>query len=128
MKESEKFQLDEIAVARFGFPDIVASLVELVRLASSGDSGGECAARKLLLGLYDGSKYPFDLSELQRLDDEYFEDAMNCIRLRVRHRIEPHEFFINGSAIFKRLTGSGNTCPLCDSDLLDDGTCSAFDH
>lgn len=52
------------------------------------------------MSCYDGSEYPFDVTELTRLDDEFFEDALKIIRLRTRCGHEPHEFFIEGGNLF----------------------------
>lgn len=110
MNESMKFLLDELAVARLGCPDLIASLVAITDLACVNDCGGAVAARKLLLGLYDPRQHLFELTELQRLDGPMFEHAMNCIRLRVEHRIEPHELFAQGSEIFEGLRNTENEC------------------
>ena len=83
---------------------LVASLERLADLAASSDTGGAAAAAQLLLALYNGREYPMDLPELCRLDEDLFEDALKVIRLRIRNRIEPHEFFVDGGALFTFIT------------------------
>ena len=57
----------------------VSRLYGLVR-RHLGTSGGNTAA-KLLLGLYNGHRFPFDLTDLRLLDYENFEAAMTVIRM-----------------------------------------------
>jgi hypothetical protein len=57
-------------------------LYELVK-RHSGTSGGNTAA-KLLLGLYNGQRFPFDLTDLRSLDAGNFEAAMTVIRMDAR--------------------------------------------
>ncbi len=45
-----------------------------------GTSGGNVAA-KLLLGLYNGPRFPFDLTDLRCFDTANFEAAMTVIRM-----------------------------------------------
>lgn len=45
-----------------------------------GTSGGNAAA-KLLLGLYNGRRFPFDLTDLRVFDQTNFEAAMTVIRM-----------------------------------------------
>lgn len=46
----------------------------------SGTSGGNAAA-KLLLGLYNGGRFPFDLTDLRVFDLANFEAAMTVLRM-----------------------------------------------
>ncbi|WP_290906273.1 hypothetical protein [Aquabacterium sp.] len=56
----------------------------------SGTSGGNTAA-KLLLGLYNGLRFPFDLTDLRCFDMVNFEAAMTVIRMDApRCRAEVH--------------------------------------
>lgn len=43
---------------------------------AEGNSGGGKVAADVLLGSYNGHNFPFDLSQLMRLDQSYFSDAM----------------------------------------------------
>lgn len=49
------------------------------------DTGGGSRCAKLLLGLYNGSRFPFDLTDLRSLDTELFEAAMVVLRMDARH-------------------------------------------
>lgn len=48
-----------------------------------GTSGSNTCA-KLLLGLYNGQRFPFDLTDLRSLDASLFEAAMTVIRMDAR--------------------------------------------
>lgn len=64
--------------------------------------GRVCAA--LLLGLYNGYRFPFDLTDLRLMPVDLFEDAMLVIRLDARRtRQEVHHYFDNGGARFEEL-------------------------
>lgn len=59
--------------------DAALRLYHLVK-RNPGTSGGNAAA-KLLLGLYNGTRFPFDLTDLRVLDNDNFEDAMTVLRM-----------------------------------------------
>ncbi|KQW02797.1 hypothetical protein [Rhizobacter sp. Root1221] len=82
----------------------VEALQRLYGEAASGemDSGGVCA--RLLLGLYNGDRFPFDLTDLRMLPVGLFEDAMALIRMDARlTRQEVHNYFANGGRKFEDL-------------------------
>lgn len=56
------------------------ALLRLWQLAQ-GDHGGSNVAAKLLLGLYNGQRFPFDLTELRRLDGYYMSCVLNVLAL-----------------------------------------------
>ncbi|MFZ4286608.1 DUF7673 family protein [Variovorax sp. HJSM1_2] len=49
-----------------------------------GTSGSRYAA-KFLLGLYNGRRFPFDLTDLRAVDTAIFEAAMVVLRMDARH-------------------------------------------
>lgn len=64
------------------------------------EKGSVCA--RLLLGLYNGSRFPFDLTDLRLLPTELFEDAIQLIRMDARlTRQEVHRYFLQGSKKFE---------------------------
>lgn len=57
-----------------------------------GTSGARAAAG-VLLGLYNGTRFPFDLTDLRVLDSDNLYDAMQVIFQDARHcRMEVHEW------------------------------------
>ncbi|MBE0437246.1 MAG: hypothetical protein IBX56_15750 [Methylomicrobium sp.] len=85
---------------------LTAGLPALKRLAeiAKRDTGQAVTVRRLLLGLYNGSRWPFDLVTLRGLDRDLFEDCMTVIRLDARATLkEIHQYFADGSTLFRSL-------------------------
>lgn len=83
-----------------------AGLPALKRLAeiAKRDTGQAVTVRRLLLGLYNGSRWPFDLVTLRGLDRDLFEDCLNVVRLDARATLrEIHQYFTDGGALFRNL-------------------------
>jgi len=59
----------------------IHALIDLWNLPQQhpGTSGAEAAA-KLLLGLYNGKRFPFDLTDLRSFDDNNLDAALTVIR------------------------------------------------
>jgi hypothetical protein len=69
---------------------------------SDTTEGAVCA--RLLLGLYNGQRFPFDLTDLRVLPAAEFADAMRVIAMDARlTRQEVHEYFQAGSRKFEDL-------------------------
>lgn len=49
-----------------------------------GDTGGGTRCAKLLLGLYNGPRFPFDLTDLRALDDRLYVSAMEVLDMDAR--------------------------------------------
>jgi len=59
---------------------------------------------RFLLGLYNGDRFPFDLTDLRRLDDPIFEDCMHVLRMDARAcEREVHRYFEDGRERFERM-------------------------
>lgn len=67
----------------------LVALDELYQLAM-GDHGGSNVAAKFLLGLYNGTRFPFDLTEFRRLDQHYMECALRVLAMDWRPQLEVH--------------------------------------
>jgi hypothetical protein len=85
-----------------------AALHRLYSVACRDSGQCRCIAR-FLLGLYNGQRFPFALTELRGLDDALFEDCMAVLRMdaRVTAR-EIHEYFDNGGRKFEQLAKDWN--------------------
>jgi hypothetical protein len=71
-------------------------------VTDSMEHGRVCA--KLLLGLYNGLRFPFDLSGLRTLPHELLRDAMTVIEFdATAARREIHTYFADGSSRFEEL-------------------------
>ena len=76
----------------------------LQRLAgvAQNDTGQAITVRHLLLGLYNGHRFPFDLTRLRGLDSALFDDCMAVIAMDARATVkEIHEYIQNGSGLFE---------------------------
>jgi hypothetical protein len=60
-------------------------------LMAQHDNGGARVCARLLLGLYNGRRFPFDLTDLRLLDDQYLEAALTVLRMDARPAMEVHE-------------------------------------
>ena len=73
-------------------------------ITACSDTGQSRKVASLLLGLYNGDRFPFDLTDLRGLDDALFEDCMAVLRMDGRIcRLEVHNYFEKGSTKFERL-------------------------
>ena len=73
----------------------VESLKHLYRIAQ-GDSGQCRRVASFLAGLYNGTRFPFDLTNFRGLDGELFEHCMAVLRLDSRPQQEVHMYFEDG--------------------------------
>lgn len=86
---------------------VVAGMEALMRRVGELDShrpqiqAGVLAA--FLLGLYNGRRFRFDLTELRRLDAALHDDCMAVLRMDASPRQEVHQYFENGSWAFEQM-------------------------
>jgi len=83
--------------------DCVQSLRFVVDTVRKHPSGGTQVLATVLASLYNGIRFKVDLSDLRRLDPEYFQHALNVIRLCFEDHREPHTYFEKGGAIFEAI-------------------------
>ncbi|WP_341325933.1 hypothetical protein [Methylotuvimicrobium sp. KM2] len=82
---------------------LAAGLPALQRLANiaKGDTGQAGTVRRFLLGLYNGHRWPFDLTTFRGLDRDLFDDCMALLRMDARATVkEIHQYFKNGGELF----------------------------
>ena len=60
-------------------------------LMAQHDNGGARVCARLLLGLYNGLRFPFDLTDLRLLDNDYLEAALTVLRMDSQPAMEVHE-------------------------------------
>ena len=65
------------------------ALVHLWRMGQR-DSSSEKAAAKLVLGLYNGRRFPFDLTDLRLFDNSNLRRALLVLEMDARPRYEVH--------------------------------------
>jgi hypothetical protein len=100
---------DELFQCRAERPAIRAigidALLRLVPVAQR-DTGQSGVIARFLLGLYNGPAFPFDLTELRRLDAGLFDDCIAVLRLDNSPEQEVHTYVHNGEAIWENLRRS----------------------
>ncbi|HRH13209.1 MAG TPA: hypothetical protein PK225_02535 [Azonexus sp.] len=79
-----------------------SALRRLLPLAQGFTGQSERIAR-LLLGLYNGHRFPFDMTNLRCLDYEIMEDCLAVLRMDANAYQEVHLYFENGSEVFEKL-------------------------
>lgn len=79
-----------------------AALRRLLPVAQR-DTGQSSVIARFLLNLYNGNRFPFDLTDLRRLDYELFDDCMAVLKMDFQPVKEVHRFFDDGDALWKAL-------------------------
>lgn len=79
-----------------------AALKRLLPIAQR-DTGQSQVIARFLLNLYNGNRFPFDNTDLRRLDSELVEDCIAVLRMDARPLQEVHRYFENGSKIWETL-------------------------
>ncbi|MDZ4153745.1 hypothetical protein [Methylicorpusculum sp.] len=78
----------------------VPALHRLAKIASR-DTGQASTVRRFLLGLYNGYRWPFDLTRLRGLDQDLFSDCLDVLTMDARATVqEIHYYFESGDAVF----------------------------
>lgn len=88
-----------------------------------GDHGQCRFIARFLLGLYNGMRFPFDLTDLRAIDDALFEDCMAVLRMDARvSRQEVHNYFVDGGAKFEKLVRDWNVRDVAKLEATGDGS------
>lgn len=77
----------------------INALHRLVPVAQR-DSGQSSVIARFLLSLYNGTAYPFSLTDLRGLDSALWDDCLAVLRLDRRPEQEVHEYIKNGDVIW----------------------------
>lgn len=80
----------------------IPALERLIEVAKH-DTGQSEVCGRFLLGLYNGPKYQFDLTEFRRLDTELMEDCLSVLRMDANPVKEVHRLIDDGDRVFRRL-------------------------
>lgn len=67
------------------------------------DTGQSRKVACFLLGLYNGDRYPFDLTDLRGVDQEIYEDCIRVLTMDTMARQEVHTYFPDGGRIWNQL-------------------------
>lgn len=97
---------DALALRRANRPQLLAegeaALLRLLPVAQS-DTGQSKRIARFLLSLYNGRRFPFDLTDLRGIDYELHDDCLAVLRMDHVLAQEVHHYFENGGEVFERL-------------------------
>lgn len=79
-----------------------AALRRLLPIAQRFTGQGERVAR-ILLGCYNGHRFPLDLTNLRSLDYEILDDVLAVLRMDSSAYQEVHLYFPDGGKVFEQL-------------------------
>ena len=79
-----------------------AGLAALSRLlpVAQRDSGQSGVIARYLLSLYNGTAYPFPLTDLRKLDTALYQDCIALLHMDNRPEQEVHTYVANGEVIW----------------------------
>ena len=96
----------EIGVARNGLQEVrVAGVEALARLLTVAlrDTGQSKVVARFLLNLYNGNRFPFDMTDFRQLDQSLFIDCMSVLHMDSIPELEVHEYFEDGGKIWEQM-------------------------
>lgn len=102
-REREEYERTRPAIEAAG----LEALKRLVEIAHR-DSGQCRRVAAFLLGLYNGTRFKFDLTDFRALDRAIFHDCMAVLAMDFRPQQEVHTYFPNGSEIWEKLAKDWN--------------------
>lgn len=79
-----------------------AALRRLLPIAQR-DTGQSSRVAAILLGLYNGRRFPLDLTNLRSLDYPILDDVMAVLRMDANALQEVHCYFDHGGLVFEKL-------------------------
>lgn len=83
------------------FQQGVPALYRLIEIARQ-NTGQSAMVRRFLLGCYNGSKFPFDLTNFRTLDLDIYKDCIAVLNLDSSPKKEIQEYIENGSELFNQ--------------------------
>ena len=78
------------------------ALFRLYKVAQ-GNSGQCKYIAAFLLGLYNGDRFPFDLTNFRAIDGALFDDCLAVLKMDSQPRLEVHRYFEDGNKKFEQL-------------------------
>ncbi|MDR6152164.1 hypothetical protein QF021_000253 [Acidovorax delafieldii] len=82
----------DATTAKTEIGDPMEALSHFFILATTQDHSAARVAACMLLGLYNGHRFPFDLTELRRFDAGNLKRALALLEFDARPRMEVHEW------------------------------------
>jgi len=75
---------------------------------ANGHSGQCKIVARFLLGLYNGTRFPFDMTDFRCLDAEIFKDCLAVLVMDYQPKAEVHVLLGVRSGVFERLANDWN--------------------
>lgn len=79
-----------------------AALRRLLPIAQR-DTGQSSVVARFLLNLYNGERFPFDMTDMRRLDFDLFDDCVAVLKMDFQPAKEVHHYFDDGGKIWEAL-------------------------
>ena len=86
----------------------IPALHRLIKVARR-DTGQSQVCGRFLLAIYNSRAFPFNLTDLRRLDRSLWEDCISVLRLDQHPKEEVHFSIADGPAIWEELKGAWAT-------------------
>lgn len=102
-EEREQAERERPAVLAAGLD----ALKRLLAIAQGGSDQCRYVA-SFLLGLYNGTRFPFDLTDFRCLDRKIFNDCLSVLKMDFSPQKEVHAYFADGGRIFEQLAKDWN--------------------
>ena len=67
------------------------------------DSGQSRVIARFLLNLYNGNRFPFDMTDFRRLDHNLFVDCMTVLHMDCIPEREVHQYFEHGDRLWEQM-------------------------
>lgn len=83
-------------------PQSLAALQRLLDVAHRGTGQSRVVAR-FLMSLYNGDRFPFDLTDFRVLDADLFADCQVVLLMDRRPQREVHKYFNDGGRIWEAM-------------------------
>lgn len=83
-------------------PQGLAALQHLLEVAHRG-TGQSRVVSRFLLTLYNGDRFPFDLTDFRCLDRDLFMDCMTVLAMDCQPKREVHTYFQGGGQIWESM-------------------------
>lgn len=103
-REAVEYENQRAAAHEAGIP----ALHRLIEVAHRGTGQSQVCGR-FLLALYNSYTFPFNLTDLRRLDRSLWEDCISVLRLDQRPQKEVHLLINDGPAIWEGLKAAWAT-------------------
>lgn len=82
--------------------EALAAIQRLLEIAHRGTGQSRIAAR-FLLSLYNGDRFPFDLTDFRCLDPDIFKDCLVVLLMDYQPRREVHMYFKDGQRLWEAM-------------------------